>query len=98
MTIRWKPRKTWREKLEKDQQPKVVDTPPRMQKAFGAGKMLIPTPALIDALMKKPPAGKLVTVNQIRERLAADFNVDSTCTLTTGMFVRIAAEAAEEYM
>ena len=58
MTIRWKPRKTWREKLEKDQQPKVVDTPPRMQKAFGARKMLIPTPALVDALMKKAAGGE----------------------------------------
>jgi len=28
--------------------------------------------------------------------LAADFAVDVTCPLTTGIFVRIAAEAAEE--
>lgn len=98
MTIKWKLRGTWREKLEKEQQPKIVDTPPKMQKAFGAGKMLVPTPALVDALMKKVPAGKLVTVNQIRDRLATDFNADSTCPLTTGMFIRIAAEAAEEYL
>ena len=59
--------------------------------------MLIATPALVDALMKKAPPGRLITINQIRERLAQDFGVDSTCPLTTGIFVRIAAEAAAEY-
>ena len=76
MSARWKPRGTWREKLEKQQEPKVVDTPPKMQKRFGAGKMLVPTPALVDALMQEAPPGKLVTINQIRERLAEDFRVD----------------------
>ena len=36
--------KTWREKLEKDQKRKVVTIPPKMQKRFGRGKMLIPKP------------------------------------------------------
>jgi hypothetical protein len=98
MSAKWKPRGTWREKLEKEQEPRVVDTPPKMQQRFGAGKLLIPTPALVDALMQKAPPGKLITINQIRERLARDFNVDSTCPLTTGIFVRISAEAAEEYL
>ena len=98
MSAKGKPRGTWREKLEKQQEPKVVDTPPKMQKRFGAGKMLVPTPALVDALMQKAPSGQLVTVDQIRERLAKDFQVDSTCPLTTGIFVRISAEAAQEYL
>ena len=98
MSAKWKPRGTWREKLEKQQQPKVVDTPPKMQRRFGTGKMLVPTPALVDALMQKAPSGQLVTVEQIRERLEEDFKVDSTCPLTTGIFIRISAEAAEEYL
>ncbi|NVM56429.1 MAG: MGMT family protein, partial [Candidatus Helarchaeota archaeon] len=36
------------------------------------------------------------TQAQLRERLARDFKVDFTCPITTGIFVRIAAEAAEE--
>lgn len=76
----------------------MVDTPPKMQKRFGAGKMLVPTPALVDALMQQAPSGQLFTVDQIRERLAKDFSVDSTCPLTTGIFVRISAESAEEYL
>ena len=91
-----KTRTTWREKLEKDQEPKVVDIPPRMQKRFGAGTMLISRPLDVDALIRKVPEGKLVTQSQIRERLAKDFNADTTCPMTTGIFLRIVAEAAEE--
>ena len=91
-----KTRKSWRAKLEKEQEPRVVDVPPKMVKRFGTGKMLIATPLLVDALIRKVEKGKLVTVRQLRERLAKDFKVDSTCPLTTGIFVRIAAETAEE--
>jgi len=63
---------------------------------FGKGTMLIPTPKLVDALIRKVPKGKLVTVSELRRRLAADFAADVTCPLTTGIFVRIAAETAEE--
>ena len=88
--------RSWREKLEKDQEPKVVDVPPKMAKRFGTGKMLIPTPLLVDGLVHRVDRGKLVTINQIRQRLAEDFRADTTCPLTTGIFLRIAAETAEE--
>ena len=35
-------------------------------------------------------------MNQIRERLARDFKADSTCQITTGIFIRIVSEVAEE--
>jgi len=85
-----KTRKTWREKLEKEQEPKVVDDP------RGRGKMLIPRPLDVDVLMRKIEKGKLATVNQIRERLAKDLDADFSCPMTTGIFIRIAAETAEE--
>ena len=88
-------RTRWREKLEKEQDPKVVNIPPKMSR-FGKGTMLIPTPKLVDDLVRKVPKGKLVTVSELRRRLAADFASDVTCPLTTGIFLRIAAEAAEE--
>lgn len=90
-----KSRTSWREKLEKPQEPKLVDVPPKMSR-FGIGKMLIPTPKLVDGLIRKVPKGKLVTVGELRRKLAAEFEADVTCPLTTGIFVRIAAEAAEE--
>ncbi len=85
-----KTRKTWREKLEVEREAKVVDDP------RGRGKMLIPRPLDVDALMRQIEKGKLVTVEQIRGRLANDSHADLTCPLTTGIFIRIAAEAAEE--
>ena len=88
-------RTSWREKIEKPQDVKIVKIPPEMSR-FGSGTMLIPTPKLIDAMIRKVPKGKLVTVSELRRKLARDFRTDVTCPLTTGIFVRIAAEAAEE--
>ena len=85
-----KTRKTWREKLEKELATKVVDDP------RGRGKMLIPKPLDVDALMRRVDKGKLATVDQIRGRLAKDYGADLTCPLCTGIFLRIAAETAEE--
>ena len=95
MKNKLKSRIPWREKLEKPQQPKLVKVPPKMAR-FGSGTMLIPTPKLVDELLRRIPNGKLVTIGEIRKRLAADFAADVTCPLTTGIFVRIVAEAAEE--
>ena len=67
-----------------------------MSKRLGTGTMLIPRPMDVDALIRKTRKGKLVTVHEIRSRLARDNNVDVTCPLTTGIFIRIAAETAEE--
>ena len=82
--------KTAREKLETQREAKVVDDP------RGQGKMLIPRPMDVDSLIRRIKRGKLVTVAQLRERLAGDAGADFTCPLTTGIFIRRAAAAAEE--
>jgi hypothetical protein len=95
MTNKFSSRTRWREKLEKQQDHRVVKIPPKMSR-FGKGTMLIPTPQLVDALVRKVRKGKLVTLSELRRRLATDFATDVTCPLTTGIFLRIAAETAEE--
>ena len=95
MKSEWASRTRWRDKLEKPQEARIVKIPPRMSR-FGKGTMLIPTPKLVDALIRKVPKGKLITVGELRRKLAADFTCDVACPLTTGIFVRIASEAAEE--
>ena len=85
-----KTRKMWREKLEVELKPKLVDDPK------GRGKMLVPVPLDVDDLVRRVEKGKLITDKQIRERLARNFHADLTCPLTTGIFIRIVAEAAEE--
>ncbi len=88
--------KSWREKLEKDMQPKIVAVPHKWAQRIGDGRMLVPTPLLIDKTIKKIPKGKLATVNTIRDHLATVFKADMTCPLTTGIFLNIAANTAEE--
>ena len=89
-------RTSWREKLENDEHSKIVPIPSRMRKSLGSGTLLIPKPLDIDALIRKTKKGQLITSAEIRSRLARDNRVDAVCPLTTGIFVRIVAEAAAE--
>src|SRR4026207_2227943 len=89
-------RTKWREKLENSEHSKLVEIPSFMSKRLGTGMMLIPKPLDVDALIRKTRKGKLITVSEIRSRLARDNNVEVTCPITTGIFVRIVAEAAAE--
>jgi hypothetical protein len=67
-----------------------------MRKRFGEGTMLIPRPLDVDAMIRTVKKGSLVTQSEIRTALAGRFHADVTCPICTGIFVRIAAEAAEE--
>ena len=78
-------RKSWREKL--------YDRHPSHGKVV---KILIPRPLDVYALMRQVPEGKLVTDEQIRNRLATDNGADRTCSKVTGIFIRVVAEVAEE--
>lgn len=95
-TDRFGSRSTWRQKLYNQNYSKIVPVPPKMAKRLGRGTMLIPRPLDVDALIRRVGKGKLVTVSLIRARLARDNDVDVACPLTTGIFIRIAAEAAQE--
>jgi len=92
-----KTRKTWREKLTDSKGlPKVVEITDKMSKRWGTGTVVIPAPKEVDEIMKKVPRGKLITINQIRTTLAQKHGATIGCPLTTGIFIRIAAEAAVE--
>jgi hypothetical protein len=67
-----------------------------MSQKFGEGTCVIPSPVEVDALMKKVPAGKLITINQIRAFMAARYHASFGCPITTGIFVGMAAKAAAE--
>src|SRR5258708_30477211 len=91
-----KTRKSWREKMDNPNPPKLVAFPLKMQKRFGAGTMLVPSPREVEVFIRTVRKGSVTTISQIREFLAGKHSADVTCPLTTGIFVRIAAEAAEE--
>lgn len=90
-------KKTWREKLHDSKDlPRVEVITEKMSKRWGTGTLVIPAPIEVDEVMKKVPRGKIVTINEIRRVLAKKHGATIGCPLTTGMFARIAAEAAME--
>lgn len=91
-----KTRKSWREKMHNPNLPKLVDVPPNMQKRFGNGVMLIPSPREVEKFVRTVRKGRLATISQVREALARKYAADTTCPLVTGIFLHIAAEVAEE--
>lgn len=85
-----------RDKLERISEFKIVPVPQKMQARFGISKMLIPKPLDIESLIRKIPFNKLVTRSELRRKLSEEFSADVTCALTTGIFLKIIAEASEE--
>ena len=71
----------------------------RALKKMGAqpgDSVVIAPPLEVDAIMKKVPEGKLITLREICETLAMKHQTQYCCTLTTGIFIMTAANAAEE--
>jgi len=90
-------RKSWREKLADSKGlPKVGRISGKMTRRWGTGTMVIPAPLEVDAIMRRVPRGKLITINEIRGALAKKHRVNVCCPITTGIFAWIAANAAEE--
>jgi alkylated DNA nucleotide flippase Atl1 len=59
--------------------------------------MLIASPAEVLEVLKSIPRGSLLTLSTLRATLAAKHEADYACPMTTGIFLRIAAEAIEEH-
>ncbi|MCC5936962.1 MAG: hypothetical protein JJU34_06750 [Lunatimonas sp.] len=89
-------RKTWIEKFRVEKQPEIK----RTDKAFAdipeKSLMLIATPRLVDAYIREIPPGTFVDTATIRKDLALAHGAEYTCPVTTGIFLRIVAEATYE--
>ena len=73
----------------------IVDIPRERFKFFGGpGKMLLPGPESVAALIKKIPEHKLVTTNQLCEELTDQFKVRGTCPVTTQQALQVVANDA----
>jgi len=58
--------------------------------------MVIPAPIEVDELMQDVPEGQVLTMEELRAKLAERHEADIACPLTTGIFAWIAAHASEE--
>lgn len=59
-------------------------------------KMYISNPKIIEAYIRNIPKGSSVDLKTLRNDLAIEHMADVTCPVTTGIFLRIVAEAASE--
>jgi hypothetical protein len=89
---------SWNTKLNAKKLPKRV----KLDKDFAgikAGSMLfVGTPQIIDAYVRKVPAGETRTIERMRRELARKHDCDATCPVSTAIFLRISAEAAIEQL
>ena len=98
-------RKTWVQKLaDKKNMPKVL----RLEKGFpcynamhkmgadAGDKVILVNPSEIVPIMAKVSKGKIITVIEICKAIAKKYKVKGCCSLTTGIFIMTAANAAQE--
>lgn len=72
--------------LPKDE---IVKVSQGMARYYGPdARMLLPCPATVEAVVKKVPAHQLITIDLIREKLAAQFGVETTCPFNTKLCLR----------
>ncbi len=69
-------------------------TDPKSIEKYGGDRMYFAPPSAYDEVMKKVPAGKVITVGRIREYFAKQSGADFTEPITAGIFVSIAAWAS----
>lgn len=57
-------------------------------------KMLIATPLIVDQYILNIPFGESSSLSKMRQDLAKKYQADKTCPVSTGIYLRIVAEAA----
>lgn len=89
--------KSWTDKVNDESKKfEVKRTDKKFADIPAGGKMLIATPKIIDNYVRQIPKGKSIDLLTMRKDLAAEFQAEYTCPVTSGIFLRIVAEAAYE--
>ena len=89
-------KKTWIEKLNVPIEIKIKKIEKGFADILPGSKMLVVNPKIIDDYIKKIPYGKNINLTKIREDLSKKYNVDKTCPVSTGIFLRIVSESSFE--
>ena len=77
--------------------PKIqIITDEKSIQKYGGDKMYFAPPIAYDAVMRRVPCGRLLTVGTIREYFARQNGADFTEPITAGIFVSIAAWASHQ--
>lgn len=89
-------KKTWIEKFEEDKAPQVKHLDKDFADMPAGSKMLIASPKIIDQYIRTIGKGKKINLKSLRSDLALEHRAEYTCPVTTGIFLRIVAEANYE--
>ena len=89
-------RKSWVEKRDNGRSPEVKVLSDDFADMKKGERMLIPTPGLVEEYIRNLPRGQQGNLLTMRRDLAAAHHADVCCPVTSGIFVRIVAEAAWE--
>jgi len=89
-------KKSWLDKLNENKEPKIKRIDIDFADIPAGSNMFIATPKLIDQYINEIGVGKRIDLKTLRKDLAIEHNADYTCPVTTGIFLRIVAEANYE--
>jgi len=89
-------KKSWLDKLNENKEPKIKLIDIDFADIPSGSNMLIATPKIIDMYIQEIGVGKRIDTKTLRKDLAIEHNADYTCPVTTGIFLRIVAEANYE--
>ena len=89
-------KKSWLDKLNENKEPKMKKIDIDFADIPAGSNMFIATPKLIDQYINEIGVGKRIDLKTLRKDLAIEHNADYTCPVTTGIFLRIVAEANYE--
>jgi hypothetical protein len=86
-------KKTWLDKLNENKEPQIKRIEINFADIPAGSNMFIATPKLIEQYIQEIGFGKRIDTKTLRKDLALEHNADYTCPVTTGIFLRIVAEA-----
>lgn len=89
-------KKTWKEKLNENKSSKIKKIEFAFADIPAGSNMFIATPNIIENYIKNISFGRKLDIKTMRKDLALENGADNTCPVTSGIFLRIVAEAAFE--
>jgi hypothetical protein len=89
-------KKTWAEKFAGTREPHFVVLDRAYAGVPAGARLLISSPKDVAAEIRSVHRGRTLAVTELRQRLAKRHGADATCPTSTGIFLRVVAEAALE--
>ena len=87
---------SWIDKRDSDYSYKIKTSTKSFADVEEGSKMLVATPLIIDSYIKKIPFGTVMNLSTLRDDLAHEFQVDTTCPVAAAIFLKIVANASYE--